>query len=423
MKSKEKKVSEKNFIPRVLSLLVFVLSFISGYCQSGNIELSGDSQIGVSTERFKRYDRFLKDEISNGRIPGAVSFVMRKDEIIHNEAFGFSDISNKSPMDIDNIFFIQSMTKPIISAGIMMLYEEGHFLLTDPVSKYLEGFKALRVIKDMEEGIDGESEPWEGEITIAQLLTHTAGFSHGLGASKYDQQLRAELFEKEYANIEEKVSHFLTIPLANEPATQWRYSAATDVLSVLIEKFSGMSTERFLTERIFVPLGMDDTGYNLPKSKFKRIVQLHTYNQENKLTKSDFQPSPNDNKVFTGVNGLFSTTSDYMKFCQMLFNGGEFQGKRLLSGKTVELMAMNHLRNMEIAPGRGFGLGFGVVEDVTQSGIVGLKGQFYWGGAFCTYFLIDPEEELISILMTQVWPYSEYYANKMRQFVYQAIDD
>ena len=305
----------------------------------------------------------------------------------------------------------------------MMLYEEGHFLLTDPVSNYLEDFKSLKVIKNAEDGIQGEAFPLQDEITILQLLTHTAGFSHGLGSSNFDQQVWKKLFEEEYPDISTRVQRFLEIPLLNRPGERWNYSAATDVVSVLIEKFSGMTTGEFLTQRIFMPLGMDDTGYNIPASKQSRIVKLHGLDENNKLTKLEYQPASTENTVFTGINGLFSTPKDYMAFCTMLLNYGEYNGHRILSRKTVELMTKNHINELSVAPGIGFGLGFAVVNNIAESGIIGSEDSYYWIGAFRTYFIIDPSEELVAILMTQVWPYGDYYGHKMRQFIYQAIID
>lgn len=378
---------------------------------------------GMSSERLDRYASFLKQEIEDGRIPGAVSLVARKGQIVHQDAFGYSDLADKNSMRQDQIFFIQSMTKPIISVAFMMLYEEGHFFLSDPVSKYLPQFKDLKVAKDVAGGAKGETEPVNKEATIAHLLSHTAGFSHGLGGTELDNDIARALYFQPQKDIESRVNTLVGMPLVGQPGEQWYYSASPDVLALLIEHFSGTSAADFLQKRLFEPLGMNDTGYNLTKEKQERMVKLHRFNPEGKLENAPRQTPMEGNTVYGGTHGLFSTAADYMKFCRMLLNNGEWNGRRYLSRKTIELMTVNHVGDLHKAPGQGFGLGFGVTIDLAEGKALGSVGQFYWGGAYCTYFFIDPQEELIAILMTQVTPYSNYYSNKMRQFVYQAIID
>ncbi len=378
---------------------------------------------GMSAERLAHYENFINSEIENQNIAGAVSLVWRKGEVAHSKSFGKSSVDGTDKMEKDQLFFIQSMTKPIITVAFMMLYEEGHFQLSDPVSKYIPEFKDLKVSKDVNEGLKGDTEPLEEEITIAQLLSHTAGFSHGLGSSKLDQDLRAAMYGATFKTIEERTDKLLEMPLIGQPGKQWYYSAAPDVLSVLIHKFSEMPTRKFLQERLFDPLKMNSTGYNVPEDLQDKVAALHFKNEEGKMIVSPRQTPTSGNTIDSGVNGLFSTAEDYLTFCRMLLNKGELYGKRYLSRKTVELMTQNHVGDLYTDPGTGFGLGFAVTTDVAKTKELGSLGKYYWSGAFCTFFFIDPHEEMIAILMTQTAPYNGYYGSKMSHFVYQAIVD
>lgn len=384
----------------------------------------------MSLDRLIRYEAFINQEIENGEMPGAVSLVMRRGELVHYKAFGESDVSTGRAMQPDDIFFIQSMTKPIITVALMMLYEEGHFQLNDPVSKYLPYLENLKVAVDVEAGIEGPTKPVRRPVTIAMLMSHTAGFSHGLGSSRLDRELMRGMYGQSFTNIEERVKYMAKQPLMGQPGEQWYYSAAPDVLSVLIEKFSGQTTEAFLEERLFAPLGMLNTGYNLDEDQQKRVVQVHTFDEKGNLIKPPAdangvftQPPMAGNKVFSGVNALFSTAMDYARFCQMLLNGGRANGVQLLSPKTIEIMTMNQVGELFPDPGTGFGFGFAVVTDLAELKALGSEGQFSWSGANRTFFFVDPKEKLVAIFMTQITPYSNFYGDKMRQFVYQAIVD
>ena len=378
---------------------------------------------GISSERLKRYENFIKAEIDHGNIPGAVSLIVRNGTVVNKGSYGYNNLESKTPMKADDLFYIQSMTKPIITCAFMMLYEEGHFLLTDPVSKYIPAFKDLRVAKNVKDGMNGETEPMTKEITIAQLLSHTSGLSHGLGPSQLDKDFMKEYFRKEWPDIKSRVASITKLPLVGQPGNQWTYSAAPDVLSALIEQFSGMSTNDFLIARIFNPLGMKDTGYNLSKAQQSRVVKLCSRNADGVLSHSAHQPQMEGNTIWSGVNGLFSTAADYMTFCQMLLNGGKWNGKQFLSRKTIELMTSNHAGKLFDRLGEGFGLGFAVMVDVAESKLLGSNGMFYWGGAYNTHFFIDPKEKMISVFMTQEEPFTFFYHDKMRQLVYQAITD
>jgi len=407
---------------RYLFLVTFALLFISLGGVSAQQVKTDLSANGISQERLNRYEDFLKQEIKNGKIPGAVSLISRNGKVVHDATFGFASLDDKKQMQKDNIFHLMSMTKPIVSVAFMMLHEEGHFFLTDPVSKYLPQFKDLKVAKDIELP-NGATEPLNTEVTINHILTHTAGFSHGLGSSELDKAVSKALYFEPQESIETRVNTLASLPLMSQPGEQWYYSASPDVLALLIEKFSGMNAAEFLQKRIFDPLGMNDTGYNIAKENHDRWVPVHNFNKEGKMVNSEQQLPIDGNKVYGGTHGLFSSAGDYMKFCQMLLNNGQANGKQFLSSKTIDLMTMNQIGDLRAGPGAGFGFGFGVTTDVAASKALGSVGQYYWGGAYSTYFFIDPEEELIAILMTQVQPYSDYYNKMMRQFVYQTIID
>jgi len=404
----------------LLGLLLFVLPTIQG--QSEVLP----AKAGFSAERLSRLAGFLEDEITKERIPGAVVKIFRKGALAHFESYGYTNIEARTPLQKDQIFYIQSMTKPIVSVAFMMLYEEGHFELADPVSKYLPEFKDVEVAVYEDGEMDSKvvnAKKVTQEITMTHLLTHTAGFSHGLGRSDIDQQYGMALYrDNNHKTIADRVGVLTELPLLAEPGEMWYYSASPDILALLIEKFSGMSTAEFLQEKIFDPLEMKDTGYNIREEAKLRAPGLHVVN-ENKLLHSPRQTPVSGNTIFGGTHGLFSTASDYMNFCQMLLNEGEYQGKRLLSRKTVELMTVNHVGDLYPEDGFGFGLGFCVKTDLADSESLGSVGHYFWNGAYNTYFIIDPQEEMIAVMMTQFAPYTDYYRRKFKHFVYQAIAD
>ncbi|REG83431.1 serine hydrolase domain-containing protein [Algoriphagus antarcticus] len=404
---------------RFLLIPLFLFSFGS-FAQS-QIELLQDPT-SLSADRLSRYDSYLQNEVDQGRLAGAVTLIYKNGEKAHENTIGYSDLESKSRMKLDQIFFIQSMTKPIITTAFMMLYEEGYFQLSDPLSKYIPEFKDAMVAKDAMLGTEGGLEPVKSPIRIHQLMSHTAGFSHGLGQSKVDKEVMEGIYYKPHTTIESRVKTYATLPLYGQPGEQWYYSASPDILARLIEVFSGMTAAEFLQKRLFDPLGMPDTGYNLSEEQASRMATLHTYNEEGKLIKAPRQTPTSGNKVFAGANGLFSTAQDYARFAQMMLNGGELDGKQYLSPKTVEIMTMDQTGGIYKAPGQGFGFGFGVMMDLAEAKSLGSVGTYYWSGAYCTYFFIDPKENLISILMTQTAPFSGFYEQKMRQMVYQAIE-
>lgn len=402
------------------------------YC----IVIPAFGQGGMSKERLKRLDNFLEAKIKQGELPGAVCKIWRKGEMVKQQTYGTVHTGSDMAMAEDGIFFIQSMTKPIVSVALMILYEEGLFDLNDPVAKYLPQFAHPQVLK-MEDGQVSYEEA-KNPITIAQVFAHTGGFLHGLSDWELDRRYAETLYRHPYETVQDRVNAMATLPLAAEPGTKWYYSAGPDILAVLVEQFSGKKLDVFLKERIFDPLGMKDTGYNLTPEQAKRYVGLNLQEksgQQKPYPKSDdpkyvvkdtttgFFLAASGNTVFGGTHGLFSTAADYMKFCRMMLNQGELDGKRILGRKTVELMTDDHAKAAFSEKGGGFGLGFGVRTDLADQEALGSVGQYYWSGLFNTYFFIDPKEELIGILMMQFYPYNGFYNMKFRQLVYQAIVD
>ncbi|MCP9237128.1 serine hydrolase [Lewinella sp. JB7] len=376
---------------------------------------------GLSEAGLERYGDWIREEIEAGRIPMAEALIYRNGEIGYHQVMGQADLNTGAQLDKDRIFHLMSMTKPIVSVAFMMLYEEGHFQLNDKVSRYLPEFKELRVARNDSSGVAVATDPAESEITIEQVLSHTAGFSHGLSGTKLDNEIAGALYFRPQADIAARVTTLAGLPLVAQPGTKWYYSASPDILSRLIEVFSGMTTADFLQERLFDPLGMEDTGYNIPAQNTARLVTNHEFNDD-KLSVARMQLPSSGNAIYGGTHGLYSTARDYLQFCRMLLNEGELDGRRYLSRKTVEMMTANHVGDL-IGNGWGFGLGFGVVTDVAATNVLGSEGQYYWSGAYCTYFFVDPKENLISILLSQRSPYSGHHSDMMRQMVYQAIGD
>ena len=314
------------------------------------------------------------------------------------------------------------MTKPIITVAFMMLYEEGHFKLDDPVSKYLPAFAGMRVSKDPAVGISAPTDSLNTPITIAQVLSHTSGLMHGLGSSNLEKDFRRIYYGPPFPNdISGVVSRMVSMPMTGQPGAQWNYSAGPDILSALIEKFSGKSTRDFLQERLFGPLGMTNTGYNLIPDQASRVVKVHGTGPDGNLYVVPNQPKTSGNTIWFGTHGLFSTAQDYLVFCRMLMNDGAWQGKQYLKKKTIHLMTTNHSGNLYTRPGEGFGLGFAVVTKTAATLLSGSDGLYYWSGANNTHFFINPKEKLIAILLTQKVPHDFYYHARLRELVHQTF--
>jgi len=396
-------------------------------------------QVGLSSARLERLRAVMQGYVDQGKLAGLITLVSRRGKVAHFECFGMMDIEANKPMRPDTIFRIYSMTKPITCVACMMLFEEGRFLLDDPVAKFIPEFADLKVfVEATDTGVVVTD--MDREITIRDLLTHTAGLGYGLFEdSPVEDMYRAEKFGATCElvlepSLPEMIQTLARLPLAHQPGTCWCYSMAHDVIGYLVKVIADVPFDVFLQERVFEPLGMEDTGFFVPESKLDRFASLYQPGETGGLTLVDApatSPFPNPDNTPAGGQGLVSTTSDYLRFAQMLLNGGQLDGTRLLSHKTIELMTTNHLAD-ELLPiclgpdplqGMGYGLGFGVCMDVAQSGILGSEGRFGWSGAAGTRFWVDPKEELIGLLMTQLFFGEESIGDRFQNLAYQAIVD
>ena len=393
--------------------------------------------VGLSTARLSRIRRAMQAHVDRGTLPGIITMLARRGQIAHADCFGWMDIEANKPMQLDAIFRLASMTKPITSVAVMMLYEEGSFQLSDPISRFIPAFHSSKVFAGMSDSVMRLVDA-KREITIGDLLTFVSGLVEGYGE---DQPLK-ELYEAaersgDDLGLEGFVEALARLPLLHQPGKAWRYGDSYDVLARLVEVVSGQPFAEFLHQRIFDPLGMSDTGFYVPNEMAHRLTSAYGYSATGKLEVLDL---PATSSLLTlptltsGSGNLLSTASDYMRFAQMLLNGGELDGIRLLSRKTVDFMTMNHLPS-ELLPfhpfpdvdwrAYGYGLGFRVLMDVAQSQIIGSPGEFCWAGYWSTYFWVDPQEALIGLQMTQVpvycWPHA--IPPDFKVLVYQAIVD
>ncbi len=381
--------------------------------------LSAQPQPATKAATFEDYAAFLQDEIVAERIAGAVSLIVKDGKILHQDAFGLSDREASVKMATDNIFHLMSMTKPIISVAFMTLYEEGKFSLDDPVSKYLPGFDQLKVATDISQGKASPTVPAAKPVTIRQILSHTAGFGHGLSGSTLDNELAMALYYSPQENIASRVRTLTEVPMPFQPGERWFYSASPDVVALLIEKFSGKTVAEFLQDRIFAPLGMQNTGYNMTDEQAARLPKLYKV-AEGKLVQDTNQMPANGHTVYGGTHGLLSTAADYGKFCQMLLDGGQANGHRIIKEETLQLMTQSQIGELTYAPGETFGLGFAITTDLPEDGLSSV-GRYYWSGAYSTFFFVDPANDLYAILLTQTSPYTGKYGDALRKWVYRVI--
>lgn len=390
------------------------------------------ADVGLSAERLDRVGRVLRDEIERGKIPGAVALVARKGRIAYYETFGVRDPATGAPMAKDAIFRIYSMTKPMTSVAVMMLQEEGRLVLSDRVSKFLPQLANLQVAVERRDPATGQSTfdlvPAAREITIQDLLRHTSGFAYGsrtTNARVKELYAKAGVDARDLTNAE-LVDRLAKVPLAHHPGAAWEYSRSTDVLGRLVEVVAGVPLGRFFEERIFAPLKMTDSGFFVPAAKLARVAQPFAKDPAtgDRISLIDVTAPP---KYESGGGGGVSSMDDYVRFAQMLLNGGRLDGKRLLSRTTVSFMTSDHLGRISDTlkrPGYTFGLGFVVRKDVGLDGQSGSIGEYGWAGAGGTYFWVDPKEELVGILMTQApGPSRTYYRQLFKELVQQAVAD
>jgi CubicO group peptidase (beta-lactamase class C family) len=385
--------------------------------------------VGFSSERLERLDRAIQDEVDQHRMAGVVLYVARDGQPVRFRGYGRQDIEAAKPMSTDAIFRIASMSKAVTTVAVMMLYEEGRFMLHDPIGNFIPGFKKSVVAVPPPAGAPPGTKyvtvPARRPIQIRDLLTHTAGLTYGDGPA-VDAYKAANVYYWYFANHDEPIGaaidRLATLPLQGQPGEQFQYGFSSDVLGRMVEIISGLPLDRFFEERIFRPLKMVDTCFFLPPEKAPRLATVYGI-EGGKLVRTDqgdYVTGPR--KCFSGGAGLLSTTSDYARLLQMLLNGGELDGVRLLSPKTVELMRSNHTGTKYAQDTGAFGLGFWVMQDVGYYGELGTPGAFGWGSAYFPQYLVDPKEKIVAFIMTQHRPSGTNDLNqRFKALMYQAL--
>jgi len=427
------------------SLILATLMLLTPLSGFASLEMSKPEKQGVSSEKLQRLSELSKQYVDEGRVAGIVNLVLRNGEVIHYEATGNRGADDPSPMQVDDLFRIYSMTKPITAVAAMQLYEQGKFQLSDPVNTFVPELKDLTVLN-----ASGQFEPVAREMTMHQLLMHTTGMSYGFAAATdaVDQRYAmADLWASK--DLDELAVRIGKLPLKFHPGDRWHYSVAVDITGIVVQRLSGQPFDEYLQEHIFAPLGMADTFFEVPESERGRFVPNHFINPETgALANTQYAPPPFsyrdgvammdyfDVSLFSGGGGLVSTAMDYAKFSEMMRRGGTLNGAHILGPKTVAFMTKNHLAEDSMLdswgekptddigrPGFGFGLGFGVVTDSIAISIMGSDGEYNWGGAAGTVFWIDPVEELVVISMIQLmqspWP----LRSDVKVAVYQALSE
>jgi CubicO group peptidase (beta-lactamase class C family) len=419
-----------------LLTLIFLSIFLS-------ISLTAFSQIftagkpednGMSTARLSKIDKMIEEHMANKWIPGAVVLIARNGKIVYHKAYGYADIETKRPLKKDDIFRIASQSKAITSLAVMMLYEDGKFGLDDPVSKYIPEFKNPKVLVRLNwEDTTYTTTPAKSEITIRQLLTHTSGIDYaGIGSQEFKAIYAKAGVVSGIGNdnmiLSEKMKILGGLPLKHNPGEAYTYSLSIDVLGYLVEVLSGMPFDQYLKAKIFTPLGMNDTYFYLPKEKHARLVSLHELKDDKEVAKVSKNIFDNVNpdyptlegKYHSGGAGLSSTAEDYARFLQMFLNKGVYNGNRLLSRKTIELMLTPQLQPPLT---NQHGLGFGLETDKNDYLSIFSLGSFSWGGAFNTQYWADPKEKLVGVIYTNMYGGNRGTGDRFKVFTYQAIVD
>lgn len=419
----------------VVSLSVFVSSAVVNAQQ---LPTASPESVGLSSERLQRIATAVDQSIRDKEIAGAVTMVLRRGKVAWLKPQGMLDREAGKAMPADAMFRICSMTKPITSVAVMMLYEEGKFQLGDPISRYLPEFKNPKVLVKPANGGTPYSIPATREITIRDLLRHTSGLTYNwnetLGKMYDDANVATGLLEYD-GTIADNVKRLAAQPLLFQPGERWEYSLGVDVLGRLVEVVSGMPLDEFFRKRIFEPVGMKDTYFYVPQEKVGRLATAYGIFEGKEATRFPDKPVVDGlmtydasypiagpKKLFSGGGGLVSTAEDYARFCQMMLDNGMVNGKRLLSRKTVELMTHDQLG--KIGPDQGFGLGFGVDGVKAPLDELGSPGEYGWGGFFYTSFTIDPKEQMIVIFMAQLHPAGDVsIQNEVKTLAYEAVND
>jgi CubicO group peptidase (beta-lactamase class C family) len=393
---------------------------------------SSPARSGLSPEKLKRLTAELDSYVSAGKLAGGVLLVGRRGHVALIHAFGQRDVESHSPMREDTMFRIASQTKALVSTVTLVLQEEGRLVITDPVWKYLPEFRDTTVAV-AKPGGGYEVIKAKRPITIRDLLTHTSGVGYGGGiaADRWEAAgITGWYFADRKEPIRDTVSRMAALPFESQPGEKWVYGYSTDILGALVERVSGQPLDEVLRSKIFAPLGMNDTHFYVPDSKRDRLATVYSLGPSGRITRTPDQGgmvsqgsyTSGPRQSFSGGAGLVSTARDYGRFLQMMLNGGELDGVRILSRKTVELMTRNHLRDVAFNDGQGFGLGFSVVTDVGARGIPGSLGEFGWGGAYHSTYWVDPAEQMVVVYLTQLIPAGDVDDHaKMRALVYAAL--
>ena len=413
-----------------LFLFVFFFSF-SIFSEAQDLGASDPEAIGLSSDRLKVIDQVLQKYIDKKEVPGAVALIARKGEVGYLKSFGMRDIENNQPMTNDAIFRIASMTKAITTLGVMILYEQGLFKLDDPISNYIPEFRNMKTIN---------GDIVNQEITFRHLLTHTSGLSNAfLGPQEtYDLYFQNGIyggFGKTQGTIGETVKRLASLPLINQPGEKFQYGMSADVLGYLIEIISGETLNEYFRQKIFEPLDMLDTYFFLPTNKEDRLAVMYGYD-ENQLKRisgeaksgflnySDYATYATNPNYFSGGGGLLSTASDYFNLLSMLMNEGKYKSKQIISRKSIELMTSNQTGDLYYwGKGEVFGFGFAISKGPSETGNLESEGTYKWLGLFNTHFWVDPEEQIIGILLTQIQPNISDIDSKFKTLVYQSIVD
>jgi CubicO group peptidase (beta-lactamase class C family) len=391
--------------------------------------------VGLSTERLGRLKAVMQDYVDRKRIAGVATVVLRAGKLAHFETYGWMDVEKNLPMRKDVVLRMASMSKAVTTVAAVILLEEGKLLLADPVSKFLPAYKQTTVAVPPPPGTPGAGRygvvPARREITIRDLMTHTAGISYGTGLA--DAQYKAAGIQGWYLAdkkepIADVVDRLATLPFDAQPGEKFVYGYNTDILGAVVEKASGMPLDQFLRARIFEPLKMVDSGFFLPPDKRSRLATVYSASRDGTIVRApepgmgqgDYVDGPR--ACFSGGAGLLSSPMDYARFLQMLLNGGTLDGARVLGPKSVELMTSNHVGSLYLDGTMGFGLGFEVVEDVGKSGRPGSVGAYGWGSAYYQTYVVDPREQMVAVFYSQLTPAGSLdVRDKFRSLVYQAI--
>ena len=421
------------FKPMKITVLLFLLLLVPPM-QSAELGNLDPEAVGFSSARLTRVSEFVDREVTEGRLAGAVTLIARHGQLVHFESAGRYGLDDDRPLDTDALFRIFSMTKPITTVAAMILYEEGAFHLAEPVAKYLPELAEMSLL------IDEQRVAPKNAMTIEQLMTHTAGLTNGWHVEHPVELAYRDAALERSPDLDAFIRTLGNLPLRFEPGTRYHYSVATDVLGALVERLSGQTLEQFFHDRIFEPLGMRDTYFNVPAEKSDRLARNHLWDAKSQqvVTMPDgLIPPPSGVTLFSGGGGLISTARDYWRFCEMLRRGGHLDGIRILGPKTLQAMTMARLTPeirdngateypaSHLYSGQSFGLGFGVITDPAQSQVISSKGEYSWGGIANTKFWVDPEEDLVVILMTQVMgaPYSDRLRFDLKVATYQALSN